>query len=407
MQFSDQTRDRLLGSRIESLADQLDAREDRARGQRGAAAPKGMRRYRSKGMMLMAQHPGGGIAKFPAAARFMSATHVTVLLTCFLHTRTPVSMVLRELSGAPVPVRGEVVQCKHVQHAIHEVSVKLDTEIDPSNFVADGADDANAATAAPAAGAVAAVESPIQARVLVIEDDADELRLLKFLLNKAKAEVTTAQTAAAAHEQLTTGTFDLVICDLNLGEDRGEDIIAQARKGGFAGMVMVVSGEIKAARLAALNTLDVVDVVTKPVTPQGIMRAIADALAEGRSGANKPVIVSSMDEGVESEAFLQPFVEAARTIVSDIQQAMQANDAERLSALAVRLKDGAATAGFSRISRAAQQLMATIETSPEPASLGPVVDRLAGLCGRMGLKSAAPVVAAVPVATAAAVRKAA
>ncbi len=398
MPMIDQSREKLASSRLEALTDQLDAREDKSRSRIDGA--KSSVRYRSKGLSLMALHPGGGIARFPAATRHLSSSTLSLLTTCFLHNRTACSLVLRELSGAPVPMRGEVSACRHVQHSIHEVVLKLDEEIDTSVFVAVCTDAGTRGAGAPDADAhspsgaqaprTTAPETRLQARVLLVEDNEAERRLYAHLLAKAHAEVVAVATAPDAMKSVADGTtFDLILSDLNLESGSGEDVVSGARSAGYAGPILIITGEMSASRLSKLACLNVQDVVCKPATPQTMLRAMVDALAESRAGEHPPKIYSSIDDAPESAAFVGDFVKRVPQCAKELEAARAAGDTPRLADALLKLTDEAASNGFERLERAARQVMVVVETDADLAAAAPAFDRLKRLCDRVDARSKA------------------
>lgn len=395
MPMVDQSREKLLASRLEAIADQMEMREDKSRSG-GAGSRPGMHRYRSKGLMLLAQHPGGGIARFPAAVRHLSTTHITVLSTCFLYNRTPCSMVLRELSGAPAPIKGEVVACRHIQHAIHETTLKLDAELDISVFIDLDKKSATASVspsvnvaATPTAPAAETKPAPeVHASVLLVEDNDAERRLYEFLLAKAKAKVTAVATAQEAIDTCKKGGFDLILTDLNLAVGSGEDVVKAVREQGFAGPILVITGELSGKRLAALSQLGVSDVVCKPATPPVMLRAIVDALAEGRAKGQTLPVLSVMNDDTDAHAFISEYVEQLPGLLTELASATQANDVARVASALIQLKDGAEAHGFERVHRAVQLAMVNVETA-ELASAKDVLTKLDALCRRVTV-SAAP-----------------
>jgi|GEM_PF-1792387 len=396
MPMIDQSREKLIASRLEAIADQLDAREDKSRAR--SEGGKARLRYRSKGLTLMALHPGGGIARFPAATRHISVATASILTTCFLHDRTACSLVLRELSGAPVPMRGEVTACRHVQHSIHEVLLKLDEEIDVSAFVAECADSgvrgsgaSDADSPQHAAGSThAAAPKTLHGRVLLVEDDAAERRLYSLLLGKAHADVTGVATAQEALAALSAGPpFDLILTDLNLVSGSGEDVINGARGAGFKDPILVITGELSASRLSGLAILDVQDVVCKPATPQTMLKAIVDALEESKAGDKPPKIFSSIDDEPESAEYVNEFVRSAADAAAEIESARAAGDTPKLANLLLKFTDDAATHGFERLERTTRQVMVAVEASTDLSTVQPVIVRLQTLCSRLDVRSKA------------------
>lgn len=71
------------------------------------------------------------------------------------------------------------------------------------------------------------------ARILAVDDEADNLDLVRYLLESAGARVTTADSAEAALSELTRGTFDLMISDIGLQDQDGLDLMREVRARGF------------------------------------------------------------------------------------------------------------------------------------------------------------------------------
>lgn len=66
-------------------------------------------------------------------------------------------------------------------------------------------------------------------RILVIDDDADILELMRFALEQRGAHVETVQSAAAALDKLATGRYDVLVSDLGLPDQDGLALLAEVR----------------------------------------------------------------------------------------------------------------------------------------------------------------------------------
>jgi PAS domain S-box-containing protein len=66
-------------------------------------------------------------------------------------------------------------------------------------------------------------------RILVIDDDADILELMRFALEQRGAYVETVQSAAAALEKLVSGRYDVLVSDLGLPDQDGLALLAEIR----------------------------------------------------------------------------------------------------------------------------------------------------------------------------------
>lgn len=65
--------------------------------------------------------------------------------------------------------------------------------------------------------------------LLVIDDNKELLRALRMTLDILGHRVTTCPDGASAKVALAGQAFDVVVCDLRLGDEDGTDILRQAR----------------------------------------------------------------------------------------------------------------------------------------------------------------------------------
>ena len=124
-------------------------------------------------------------------------------------------------------------------------------------------------------------QKPDKLRMLVVEDNADTRRLLKFLLRNY--EVAMATSSQEALDELSRGAFDVVLMDINLGEElNGEDILRRLREAPRGSDVPVVAvtayamhGDREHFLKAGFNSY-----LAKPFTKQQLMEALQEVLGE-------------------------------------------------------------------------------------------------------------------------------
>jgi DNA-binding NtrC family response regulator len=66
-------------------------------------------------------------------------------------------------------------------------------------------------------------------RVLVVEDNALVARTIVRTLSSVSCVCETADSVAGARARLESSPFDMVIVDANLGDERGQDLVAEIR----------------------------------------------------------------------------------------------------------------------------------------------------------------------------------
>lgn len=100
-------------------------------------------------------------------------------------------------------------------------------------------------TAAPPSSA--ADGAPGLRRVLIMEDDTHLRRLFGKALRTSGYDVHTAATTQEARDILAQVRFDLLLCDIHIGDDRGTDLLHEYAETFATGgtQVVMVSGEVQ------------------------------------------------------------------------------------------------------------------------------------------------------------------
>lgn len=115
----------------------------------------------------------------------------------------------------------------------------------------------------------------IETAVLVLEDDLALIRLYGKVIRKAGYKVTEATNLQEARDQLRKERFDVFICDMRLGAERGIDLLVEQKA--FLQeqhtQVVVVSAEEQYRELCREMGIDLF--FSKPVSPSELTRMIA------------------------------------------------------------------------------------------------------------------------------------
>lgn len=100
-------------------------------------------------------------------------------------------------------------------------------------------------------------------RVLVVEDDAEAVRMLGFALRESGYEVATAATGYLALGEVAKRDPDVILLDLYLSAGmNGGEFLAQYRRTGGRAKVIVISGAARADPIARDLVID--EFVGKP-----------------------------------------------------------------------------------------------------------------------------------------------
>jgi two-component system, cell cycle sensor histidine kinase and response regulator CckA len=113
-------------------------------------------------------------------------------------------------------------------------------------------------------------------RILVLDDDELVLDSIRYALADDH-DVTAITSPRAALEQLTTGTFQILITDLMMAEMRGTELIREVHSRGLKlSVIMITAFGTKETAIEALQT-GAFDFLEKPLSPRTLRRAVERA----------------------------------------------------------------------------------------------------------------------------------
>jgi CheY-like chemotaxis protein len=123
------------------------------------------------------------------------------------------------------------------------------------------------------------------ARILMVDDDADALEMMKAMLEQFGAEVAPAASAGEALSKLQSGRYDAILTDIGMSEVDGYELIARVRalgpeKGGDVPAIAITAYAGKEDRLRAI-TSGFQHHLSKPVEPVELIGAIATLIRSG------------------------------------------------------------------------------------------------------------------------------
>jgi CheY-like chemotaxis protein len=116
-------------------------------------------------------------------------------------------------------------------------------------------------------------------KVLVVDDDLDTRELIQWVLARAGAEVTTAESAAQALEALEAQRFHVLVSDIMMPGEDGYSLVKRVRalppeRGGRIPAVALTAHSLVQDRLLSLRA-GFQTHVPKPLVPEELIEVVA------------------------------------------------------------------------------------------------------------------------------------
>ena len=126
-------------------------------------------------------------------------------------------------------------------------------------------------------------------RVLIVEDNIDELKLIKTVVVNAGFDCVTAETGADALHHASRSDFDAILLDLNLPDINGDVVLERLRLSGNLTPLLVLSGTGDVETRISLLAQGADDFVTKPFNRRELLARLSAVIRRAR-GLSRPTI---------------------------------------------------------------------------------------------------------------------
>ena len=114
--------------------------------------------------------------------------------------------------------------------------------------------------------------------ILVIDDEVSMLELLDIILKKEGYNVTSAESGQRAFELLEKQTFDLLLCDIKLGDFNGIEVLRKAKEKNPETVVIMISAYSTTENAVEAMNEGAYDYVPKPFDNEELKHTIKNAL---------------------------------------------------------------------------------------------------------------------------------
>ena len=137
--------------------------------------------------------------------------------------------------------------------------------------------------------------------ILVVDDELSMRELLEFMLKKEGYQVSVAQNGKQAIEMLEKNRYDLLLCDIRLGDMTGLDVLRACRQKQPNTTVVMISAYASTETAVEAMNEGAYDYVPKPFDNEELKQTIAKALDLKTLEHEKQIIEDEMKQNLHFE----------------------------------------------------------------------------------------------------------
>lgn len=207
----------------------------------------------------------------------------------------------------------------------------------------------------------------LMGRVLIIEDTADTRNLVKYLLEKTGAHVSTAENGKIGLDQALQGEYDLVLLDRHLPILDGGEVARRLREANYTGSIIAFSAERGKKSSKWITEHGLSGSVPKPFSHADIYRVARKYLTTVSNvlESEAPLHSTLLEQSDEYQAIVNHFIESLPRRLEDIRSAVNKTDSQAVVTAAHKLC-AASIFGFPLLEDVARSL----ETAAKEGSIG-------------------------------------
>ncbi|MEL7087330.1 MAG: response regulator [Planctomycetota bacterium] len=304
----------------------------------------------------------------------------------FVYPDSRCHVTLPMQNGKWTAIEGVVRNCRHIQGIVHEVSVVFDEALNLNDFVRLTASQQERHRAEMSQDFDPENDLDVNAagRALVIDDMATDRKLYRMWLGKLNLATNEASGVTTTIEQMAHCQFDMILVNLELGEESGTELIQHLRGQGYERPIIATSAsETPADREAALAA-GATAFLVKPFTLEGLRDMVEDALSIDTSDTSgSDGVYSSMNDDDEMLPLIEEFVTSLGPLTMRLRRANADNDLDLINQICQNLKGAGAGYGFDGITTMARYAVESVENAEHDIeSVRKTVNDLVGILRR-------------------------
>lgn len=135
-------------------------------------------------------------------------------------------------------------------------------------------------------------------QILVVDDELSMRDLLEYLLVREGYRVTKAENGKRAVELLDQDSFDLMICDIRLGDITGIEVLQECKKRNPTTVVIMISAYVTTEGAVKAMNQGAYDYVPKPFDNEELKQTIAKALEHKTLDYEKQILEDELKKNL-------------------------------------------------------------------------------------------------------------
>jgi len=314
--------------------------------------------YRVASMPIRMQQPGSPTAAhYLVHTRNISAGGLAFLHGGFVHIGSKVLAQPVRQDGMWSDILGRVVSCRYLERGIHEVCVKFEQPIDPSQFCA----------------------AAVTYDFLLVEDDDAIARLAEHHLGMLNVEVVRARHGREAVALAAENRYDCILMDMEMPVMNGWDAAVAIREAGYTGRIVAVTAlrgpeDEQRCLEAGCN-----DYVPKPVMPNTFRRIL--------DGVNEEPILSRFHEDPAMRDMIGEFCDSLPARLCQLRELEGAADHDGITQWARALRGSAGSFGFEPLVQAIETVESDLANAVDDQRLAQSIGALVDVAKRIAAPS--------------------
>ncbi len=203
--------------------------------------------------------------------------------------------------------------------------------------------------------------NPAQPCILLVDDNADNLALMRLYLEGGSYRIATAANGREAVERYAAGPCDLVFMDLEMPVMDGYEATRAIRRleterGAPPIPILALTAHTLDEHRLRCQEAGCTDFLVKPVRKAGVMAALARFLGRKELEEKRPEAWEPAPDIDRLRPLLPLFFDTAGQTLKTARQALETGDLATVRAQGHRLKGSARTYGFRELGLAAETM---------------------------------------------------